>query len=97
MSRLQKVDLAFSYFLILIFISFWFIFIFLFLELRVRVSDDITQSHDMVTVTVTSHMMHGRTKKVPEEVMSYNMYTIYFTHGTGCTVVSMDHVNRYVR
>ena len=37
-SRLQKVDLAFSYFLILIFIS-------LFLELKVRVSDNITQLH----------------------------------------------------
>ena len=59
-SKLQKVDLAFSYFLILIFIFFWFIFIFLFLELRVRVSDNITQSHDTVTVTVTSHMIHER-------------------------------------
>jgi len=44
----------FSYF------YFYFIFIFLFLELRVRVSDDITQSHDIVTVTVTSHIMHGK-------------------------------------
>ena len=42
LSRLQKVDLAFSYFLILIFIYFLFFFIFLFLELRVRISDDIT-------------------------------------------------------
>ena len=52
MLRSQKVDSAFSYFLILI-------FIFQFLELRVRVSNNITQSHD--TVTATSHMMHGRT------------------------------------
>jgi len=44
MSRLQKVDLAFSYFLIFIFI-FISIFFFSFLELRVRISDDITWSH----------------------------------------------------
>jgi len=49
--RSQKVDLTFSYFLI---------FIFLFLELRIRVSDDITQSHDMVTVTITSYKIYRR-------------------------------------
>ena len=42
LSRLQKVDLAFSYFLIFIFIFIWFIVIFLFLKLRIRVSDNIT-------------------------------------------------------
>ena len=42
LSRLQKVDLAFSYFLIFIFIFIWFIVIFLFLELRIKVSNNIT-------------------------------------------------------
>jgi len=46
LSRPQKVNLVFSYFLTLIFILFWFILIFPFLELRVRTSDNITQSHN---------------------------------------------------
>ena len=44
-SRLQEMDLVFSYFLILIFNLFSIYFIFLFLELRIRVSNDITWSH----------------------------------------------------
>ena len=64
--KITESGFSFSYFLILIF---------LFLELMVRASDDITQSHDIVAVTVTSHMMHGRTKKILEEVILYNMYT----------------------
>jgi len=65
--KITESGFSFSYFLILIF---------LFLELMVRASDDITQSHDIVAVTVTSHMMHGRTKKILEEVILYNIYTI---------------------
>ena len=43
------------------FFLFILIFIFIFLFLELRVSDSVTQSHDMVTVTVTSYMIHERT------------------------------------
>ena len=59
MSRLQKyVKIAESR---LSFFLFILIFIFIFLFLELRVSDSVTQSHDMVTVTVTSYMIHERT------------------------------------
>ena len=68
MSRLQKVNLTFSYFLI-------FIFIFLFLELRVRVSDNITQSHD-----TWKNVEGSRRSDIIQYV--HHMLTSYSTHGT---------------
>jgi len=64
-SKLKAVD--FIYFHFLFSFSFDLFFIFLFLELRVRVRVMISYCHtlvtsdDMVTVTVTGHMIHGRT------------------------------------
>jgi len=75
MSKMQEVDLNFSYF----FAYFYFLFdlfpFILFLEpgLGLEWQDHAVTQQVILDDTITNHLIYGRTKNILEEMISYNM------------------------
>ena len=89
-------------FLLIFFSSLFFFLFFLFLEHRVRVSDDITQSHirwySWQWQWHGTWNIEGHRRFWKDDVMQcVNLIPSIWSFRAGYTVVSMDHLNRYIR